>query len=134
LNDTTFFDQSRQQKNQKPRLSPSSETFSIDRRFRAELLWLSESDLVFAQLAAESYNRRMSIAETIAELSALPPAERLRVAEAIWDSLDDSAIPDPTEKRLRELERRLAAHDADPSTALTPQQIEERVSRLRLQK
>ena len=76
----------------------------------------------------------MSITETIAELSALRPAERLRVAEAIWDSLDDSAIPDPTEHRLRELERRLAAHDVDPSTALTPQQIEERVSRLRHQK
>lgn len=76
----------------------------------------------------------MSIAKTIAELSALPPTERLRVAEAIWDSLDDSAIPDPTEYRLEELERRLARHDADPSTALTPQQIEERVAQLRHQK
>jgi len=76
----------------------------------------------------------MSITETIAELAALPPSERLRVAEAIWDSLDNSAIPDPTEHRLRELERRLDEHDADPSTALTPEQVEERVSQLRHQK
>lgn len=76
----------------------------------------------------------MSITETIAELYALPPIERLRVAEAIWDSLDDSAVPSPTEQQLRELERRLAVHDADPTTALTPEEIEERVARIRRQR
>jgi hypothetical protein len=32
------------------------------------------------------------------------------------------------------LERRLAVHDADPTTALTPLEIEERVARLRRQR
>jgi putative addiction module component (TIGR02574 family) len=95
---------------------------------------LSEPGLTFVQLATKSYNGKMSIAETIAELYALPPTERLRIAEAIWDSLDDSAVPNPADQQLRELERRLAVHDADPTTALTPQEIEERVARLRSQR
>ncbi len=101
---------------------------------RIERNALSEPGLTFAQLAMKSYNSRMSITETIAELYALPPTERLRVAEAIWDSLDDSAVPNPAEQQLRELERRLAVHDADPTTALTPLEIEERVARLRRQR
>jgi putative addiction module component (TIGR02574 family) len=48
----------------------------------------------------------------------LPPSERLQLVEAIWDSLVD--VPDavPIDDELRdELDRRLAAYHADPSTA-----------------
>jgi putative addiction module component (TIGR02574 family) len=52
------------------------------------------------------------------QLLELPPAERLQLVEAIWDSLVQ--VPDavPIDDDLREeLDRRLAAYRADPSTA-----------------
>lgn len=52
------------------------------------------------------------------QLLELPPSERLQLVEAIWDSLVE--IPDavPIDDDLRdELDRRLAAYHADPSTA-----------------
>jgi putative addiction module component (TIGR02574 family) len=54
----------------------------------------------------------------LSQLLALPPSERLQLVEAIWDSLVE--IPDavPIGDDLREeLDRRLAAYYADPSTA-----------------
>ncbi|HXA16804.1 MAG TPA: addiction module protein [Thermoanaerobaculia bacterium] len=52
------------------------------------------------------------------QLLELPPSERLQLVEAIWDSLVE--VPDavPIDDELREeLDRRLAAYYADPSTA-----------------
>jgi putative addiction module component (TIGR02574 family) len=52
------------------------------------------------------------------QLFELPPSERLRLVEAIWDSLVE--VPDavPIEDDLREeLDRRLAAYYEDTSTA-----------------
>lgn len=54
----------------------------------------------------------------LSQLLELPPAERLQLVEAIWDSLVE--VPDavPIDDDLREeLDRRLAAYYADPSTA-----------------
>ena len=54
----------------------------------------------------------------LAAILALPPGERLAIAEAIWDSVgDDDAAPTP--EQLAELERRLLKNQADP-TAGTP--------------
>jgi putative addiction module component (TIGR02574 family) len=52
------------------------------------------------------------------QLLELPPSERLQLVEAIWDSLVE--VPDavPIDDDLREeLDRRLTAYYADPSTA-----------------
>lgn len=52
------------------------------------------------------------------QLLALPPSERLQLVEAIWDSLVEVPESVPIEDDLREeLDRRLAAYYADPSTA-----------------
>jgi putative addiction module component (TIGR02574 family) len=54
----------------------------------------------------------------LSELLTLPPAERLQLVEAIWDSLAE--VPDviPIGNDLREeLDRRLAAYRANPSSA-----------------
>jgi putative addiction module component (TIGR02574 family) len=51
----------------------------------------------------------MSAALT-AELSALSPAQKLEVIEALWESLDESVdVPAPA-WHLDELKRRIAAH------------------------
>jgi putative addiction module component (TIGR02574 family) len=57
----------------------------------------------------------------VKELSALlelPPADRLQLVEAIWDSLIEvpEAVPITDDVR-EELDRRLAAYYADPSSA-----------------
>jgi putative addiction module component (TIGR02574 family) len=56
----------------------------------------------------------------LAELLKLPATERLELIEALWDSLDaESANLPPISKELQEeLERRMAEHEADPSSAL----------------
>jgi putative addiction module component (TIGR02574 family) len=55
----------------------------------------------------------------------LSVADRLALVEEIWDSIseDPSAVP-ATEEQLAEAHRRLAEHDADPSTAVPWDQAE----------
>jgi putative addiction module component (TIGR02574 family) len=50
----------------------------------------------------------------------LPAAERIQLAEDLWDSIaaDPRAHPPLTDAQRKELEKRLAEHAADPSTAL----------------
>jgi putative addiction module component (TIGR02574 family) len=57
----------------------------------------------------------------LAELLQLSPAERIQLAEDLWDSVAASpdSIPGLTEAQIAECERRLAEHDRDPSTAVS---------------
>ena len=53
---------------------------------------------------------------SLEELLKLPAAERAELAVALWDSLDDLPEGLPlTEEQRTELDRRLAAHNADPT-------------------
>jgi putative addiction module component (TIGR02574 family) len=53
---------------------------------------------------------------TDAEIRALPVAERLRLIEDLWASLDAEAEPLPLPDWHRvELDARLAAHERDPA-------------------
>jgi putative addiction module component (TIGR02574 family) len=62
----------------------------------------------------------------MAELLSLSPAERIQVAEDIWDSVADS-MPDLTQEQIAECERRLAEHDRNPSTALPWEEVRARL-------
>ena len=67
--------------------------------------------------------------ELVAEILALPVTERVRLVEAIWDSI--SAIPEAlplTQWQREELDRRLAEFEADPDAGAT---LEEVFARLR---
>ena len=57
----------------------------------------------------------------------LSVAERLALVEEIWESISDdpSAVP-VSEEQLAAAHRRLAAHDADPSSAIPWDQAEKR--------
>jgi putative addiction module component (TIGR02574 family) len=50
-------------------------------------------------------------------LDRLPPDDRLTLVGLLWDSLEEGTFT-PPEWHLREVERRLAAADADPSAAI----------------
>jgi len=54
--------------------------------------------------------------------------DRVRLAQDIWDSLQPSAEELPvTESQRRVIEARVAEHDADPSTAISWDELQKRV-------
>jgi len=68
--------------------------------------------------------------ELVAEILALPVAERVRLVEAIWDSI--SAVPEAlplTEWQKQELDRRLAEFEANPDEGLTLEEVFARIRR-----
>lgn len=60
----------------------------------------------------------------------LSPQERCELIGLIWDSLPDDAPFIPPDWHLRELERRLAAADADPGAAEPWETVLARLSRM----
>jgi putative addiction module component (TIGR02574 family) len=61
----------------------------------------------------------IGITQTLAELTALPIHDRLRVVESLWDSIPaDSPVEISPEQRA-ELQRRIAAHERSPQQLLT---------------
>jgi putative addiction module component (TIGR02574 family) len=68
--------------------------------------------------------------ELITEILALPVAERIRLIEAIWDSI--AAAPDVlplTEWQKQELDRRLAEFEANPEEGSTLEEVFARIRR-----
>ena len=68
--------------------------------------------------------------ELIAEILALPVPERVRLVEAIWDSI--SAVPEAlplTQWQRDELDRRLAEFEADPEAGSTLEEVFARIRR-----
>lgn len=61
----------------------------------------------------------------LAELRKLSVAERIQLAEDLWDSiaLDAAEAPGLTDAQRQELQRRLRAHESDPSAALPWEQV-----------
>jgi putative addiction module component (TIGR02574 family) len=67
------------------------------------------------------------IAHTIDELCALPIGDRLKVVEAVWDSLpEEAAVPASPEQRA-ELNRRLDAYETNPDDLLNWDEVLERL-------
>jgi putative addiction module component (TIGR02574 family) len=59
----------------------------------------------------------------------LTPEERLELIDLIWDSLPDDVPFTPPDWHLRELERRVAAADANPGAAEPWEAVLARLSR-----
>ena len=66
----------------------------------------------------------------VADILELPVAERVRLVEAIWDSI--AAAPEAlplTDWQREELDRRLAEFEADPDSGSTLEQVFARIRR-----
>ncbi len=63
------------------------------------------------------------------DFSHLSVNERLQLAEDLWDSIDDEQIPIPDWHR-EELDRRLAAYQADPESGIQWEELRERLFKL----
>jgi putative addiction module component (TIGR02574 family) len=65
----------------------------------------------------------MDVSATLTEITSLSVEERLRIVEAIWDSIEaDSEDLELTPAQREMLERRLAAHAANPD-AVVPWEV-----------
>lgn len=68
----------------------------------------------------------MAFALHIADFDALPPAEQVLVVTQLWERVAAHPERVPVSDAQRaELNRRIAEHDADPSTALPWEALEE---------
>ena len=67
----------------------------------------------------------MVASATLSEIKNWPVEDRLELVFAVWDSIDESSRVPPVSEGLRaELDRRIAAYEANPSDVLTWEQIE----------
>ncbi|QDU97795.1 addiction module protein [Lignipirellula cremea] len=73
----------------------------------------------------------MNVEQTISDLSKLPIADRLRVVQAIWDTLPDDVGLTTTPEQQAELDRRLAAHRANPKTAISHDELMQHIENRR---
>ena len=69
----------------------------------------------------------MDVDQTISDLSTLPVGDRLRIVHAIWDTLPDDVDLTAAPEQQAELDRRIAAHLADPSTAISHDELLRRI-------
>lgn len=66
----------------------------------------------------------------IAEILALPVAERVRLVEAVWDSISADPVGLPlTQWQKEELDRRLAEFEADPDAGSSLEEVFARIRR-----
>ena len=71
----------------------------------------------------------MSAETLIQEARKLSVAERMRIAEEMWDSIGDDQAPSLTADQRDELERRLADCDANPQAGSTWQEVQARIEK-----
>ncbi|WP_242053551.1 addiction module protein [Nostoc sp. FACHB-888] len=76
------------------------------------------------QLLPHSKLISMDITATLNEIATLSVEDRIRIVQAIWDTIAaEQVYPDLTEAQKRELDRRTADYDSNPDNVLTWEQI-----------
>ena len=69
----------------------------------------------------------MGRAELWSELMKLTPAERIELAQDLWDSIGEQEPPPLSEEEKEELDRRYAEHLRDPGSALKWEDVKARL-------
>jgi len=70
----------------------------------------------------------MDLSPTLAEIVSLNVDERIRLAEATWDSIaSEPGQPELTEAQQQELERRLASHIVSPENVVPWEEVKAQV-------
>jgi len=64
--------------------------------------------------------------QLIIDAASLPVSERLRVAQAIWDSLPENAVSTPSSEIKSEFDRRMEHYRLNPETAMTLDELRRR--------
>ena len=61
----------------------------------------------------------MNLDRTLSELTSLPIADRLRVVESLWESIEAYAPVSVSPEQRAEIDRRVEAHERNPDELLT---------------
>jgi putative addiction module component (TIGR02574 family) len=61
------------------------------------------------------------------ELMKLSPAERIQLAQDLWDSIAEEEMLPLTPEQIEEIERRLAEHEKDPGSAIPWEEVRARL-------
>ncbi|MGN6543596.1 MAG: addiction module protein [Aureliella sp.] len=69
----------------------------------------------------------MDLQQTLANLTALSVEDRLRIVQLLWDSISSESEISVSPEQQQELDRRVAEHDANPSSAISRQEVERRL-------
>jgi putative addiction module component (TIGR02574 family) len=74
----------------------------------------------------------MDITATLNEIAALSIEDRIRLVQAIWDSIAaEQAYPDLTDTQKRELDDRIDDYEMNPDNILTWEEIKASIKRQR---
>ncbi|OCQ88837.1 hypothetical protein BCD64_03575 [Nostoc sp. MBR 210] len=72
----------------------------------------------------------MDFTDTLNEIKTLTIEERIRLVQAIWDSIAaEQSSPDITEVQKQELERRINDYEANPDNIMTWDEIKASIKR-----
>lgn len=69
----------------------------------------------------------MTADQLISDAASLPPSDRLRIVQAIWDSLPEDAYPAPGPEIKAELDRRMANYRKHPESGMTIDELRGRL-------
>jgi putative addiction module component (TIGR02574 family) len=69
----------------------------------------------------------MTADQLISDATSLPPSDRLRIVQAIWDSLPEDANPAPQPGIKAELDRRMATYRENPESGMTIDELRGRL-------
>jgi len=79
---------------------------------------------VYQSLTFSSKLISMDITATLNEIATLSVEDRIRIVQAIWDSIAaEQVYPDLTDAQKQELDRRIADYDSNPDNVLTWEEI-----------
>ena len=72
----------------------------------------------------------MDITATLKEIATLKVEDRIRLVQAIWDSIAaEQAYPELTEEQKQELDNRIAESDDNPDNVMTWEEIKNSIHR-----
>jgi len=69
----------------------------------------------------------IDIDQALAELTALPVTDRLRIVESLWDSIPHDTPIEMSPDQRAELKRRIAAYRQSPEQLLTWEEVLDRL-------
>ncbi len=69
----------------------------------------------------------MTADQLIIDAASLSVSKRLRVAQAIWDSLPENVVPQPNSEVKSELDRRMEHYRQNPESAMSLDELRRRL-------
>ena len=69
----------------------------------------------------------MTVEQLISDAATLPPSDRLRIVQALWDSLPEDAFPAPSLEIKAEFDRRMLEYRKNPASAMTIDELRDRL-------